>query len=40
MTEYLPFGMGALLKGAMQKILIISRVLKVRNYLTIRGRKL
>lgn len=31
MTEYLPLGSVVLLKGGMQKIIIISRALKVRN---------
>lgn len=31
MTEFLPLGSVILLKGGMQKILIISRALKVRN---------
>lgn len=31
MTEFLPLGSIVLLKGGMQKILIIARALKVRN---------
>lgn len=31
MTEYLPLGSIVLLKGGMQKILIIARAIKVRN---------
>lgn len=31
MTEFLPLGSIVLLKGGMQKVLIISRALKVRN---------